>query len=804
MSAEGTAVGEVGADAIRSRQLWFYLIFFVGGMPALIYQVAWQRVLTLYFGVDIYSTSVIVATFMFGLGVGSLFGGWLADRVRKPVAYYAGIEILMGGFGFASLPLFSVVGQWLGGGPLATVVAVDFALLLVPTTLMGMTLPLMCRVVIGDTQSIGRHLSWLYGVNTFGAALGALLSAYLLIGIFGLDGATHLAAWLNIALALAVYVLAVTMGAEPATPKRGSQARALAEANPGSAGGRRLKYRWVLVFSFLSGFTALGYEIVWYRVLGIILHSTVYVFGTILFFFLSGIAVGSLLARTRIDRGGCIERFGLCQLGISAYAFVLFSLIGHLSWLPPMRQLIGASFFTTFHPSPELIAGHVDIYSLYSIADIGIWAILILGVPTILMGYGFTNLMREGARQVEQLGHAVGGMYFANILGSAIGSMTIGFLVIHYFGSEAALKLLIVLGSIVPLVIFARATRVPSYASGIAARSRRGLTYLAAVLMLATFVAFPGRTQIIRAVHFADYDAVDFIGAEDRTGVSVLRHQHEIIAFGQEAAILGESRLYIDGSHHGDASAAPFVEDWDVTVALAAHSAPRRVLSIGLGDGQMAVTAVQWPDVEELVVVELNGTLDRILRETSQGRAVLSSEKTTYVVDDGRRWLLANADERFDVILMFPLHAAHAYSGALYSLEFFRLLAQHLNEGGIVFLRTVDLYSTARTLVTAFPHVLRLDRSSYLAGMNAFRLNPERLPSSPEETIGRISADRDVILAHTGQARINLDLRPNSEYYVTYPFVSALQTRLRALDAYSVEDTGRFWSLIARRETEAE
>ena len=355
------------ADLVTRRQLVFYLIFFAGGMPALIYQVVWQRVLTLYFGVDIYSTSITVATFMMGLGVGSLIGGRLADRVQNRGPYYAGLEALMGCIGFASIPAFSFVGQSLAGAPLATVVLVDFVLLLLPTTLMGMTLPIMCRIVIGRDENIGRHLSWLYGVNTFGAATGSLLSAYVLVGVLGLDGATYLAAALNLVLALVVYRL--TTEARPTAVPAATMA-----PSPVATYADRddvLDYRWVLAFSFLSGFTALGYEIVWYRVLSVILHGTVYVFGTILFFYLAGIALGSLWSRGRIDEGNCVDRFARCQLGISAYSFVIFAVIGYFSWVPPIRQIIAASFFTTFHPAPELLAGHVDVFSLYSLLDIG-------------------------------------------------------------------------------------------------------------------------------------------------------------------------------------------------------------------------------------------------------------------------------------------------------------------------------------------------------------------------------------------------------------------------------------------------
>jgi spermidine synthase len=559
-----------------------------------------------------------------------------------------------------------------------------------------------------------------------------------------------------------------------------------------------LEYRWVLLFSFLSGFSALGYEIVWYRILGIILHGTVYVFGTILFFYLAGIAFGSLLARKHIDRGRCIDRFALCQLGIAAYAFVLFTALGHFSWLPPLRQLTAASFFTSFHPSPELIAGNVDIFSLYSLFDIGMWAILILGMPTTLMGYGFTNLMREGTQHVERLGHAVGGVYFANIVGSTIGSLTIGFGVIHYFGSENALKMLIVVGSVIPIVLFIRTRNsATSDSDAVTMSFTRKWIYVSFALVLFAIFTFPGKTRILRAIHFADYDRVTFLAAEDRTGVSALRQQQEVIAFGQEAAVLGQQRLYIDGSHHGDASDTALTEDWAVEVALAAHPAPRRVLSVGLGDGQMAATALRSSDVNELIIVELNGTLDRVLGHTIQGKTVLKSEKTKYVVDDGRRWLLAHPKEKFDVIMMFPLHAAHAFSGGLYSLEFFRILTDHLNENGILFLRTVDLFSTPKTLATVFPHVLRLDSSVYLASAKGFRLKENRLPFSAQEAVRHITADREVILAHTQSARINTDFRPNSEYYVTYPFVWSLQTRFRGPNVYKATSTDRFWKLIS-------
>jgi spermidine synthase len=779
----------------RWRVAALFAVFFLGGLPALMYQVTWQRVLTLYFGVDIYSTSVTVATFMFGLGAGSLFGGWLADRTRRAAIWYAVLEMLMSVYGFVSLALFSAVGRWLAGASLATTILADLLLLLVPTTLMGMTFPLMSRIVIADANVIGRRLSWLYGLNTMGAAVGALLSAYVLIGLFGLDGTTRIAASVNLTLAIVVSML---VARRPDDDRRETPPRSTISDFPAadSSRARKLGYRTILVFSFLSGLTALGYEIVWYRILGVMLHGTVYVFGTILFVFLAGNAFGSLLAGRQIDGGRCLERFAACQLAISAFTFVFFAVMGHLSWVPPLKQLTAASFFTTFHPAPELIAGVVDRFTLYSLFDIAFWTVAMLGVPTILMGYGFTNLLRAGIGHVESVGRSIGTVYVANIAGATIGSLSIGFLVLHYFGSENVLKLLVFLGAVVPILLWMQ-TRHRSVTENSAppAPAMSRAVFAASILIVVTAIAFPGRTQILKAIHFADHRAVSFAVAEDRTGVVALRQQSAVIAFPQESVILGEPRLYIDGSHHGDVSEVSAIDDWGTKVALAAHATPTRVLSIGLGDGQMAATAVLWPDVREVTVVELNSALARMMRDTAPGKTVLTSPKVNYVIDDGRRWLLANPAEKFDVILMFPLHAAHAYSGNLYSLEFLEIAARHLNDDGILFLRTVDLYSTARTVATVFPHVLRLDSSMYIAGRSAFRLNAERLPSTAAATVQRIAADQDEILRYARHARENRDFSPNSEYYITYPFVSVLQTRVRG-EIYAAEDSHKFWKLI--------
>ncbi|MBK8915657.1 MAG: fused MFS/spermidine synthase [Phycisphaerales bacterium] len=775
-------------DRVRERTL--FVIFFLAGAPALIYQVAWHRVLKLYFGVDIYSTAIIVSTFLLGLGLGALIGGVLADRSRRPGFWYALVEMAMGGFGMISLPLFAAVGSALAGTSLGWMIAADFLLLLIPTSLMGMTMPLMCRAVIHDDARLGRKLAGLYAVNTLGAAAGAVLTCYILIGPLGLDGTTWLAAGLNVGLAFIMLGVGNTAG-------RGAASPAVVEPQPARRAVRNdasepgLSYRGVLIAAMASGAIALGFEVIWYRVIGCLLHGTVYVFGTLLFFYLLGLGAGSLAAQRSIDKPGAATRFAWAQIGIGVYSLILFCVIGYLSWLPGLRHALVASTLLSFHPAPELVAGRVNAVTLYSAFDLIGWNMLILFVPTFLMGYGFPNLIRAGSRSVQQLGNSLGGIYFANIVGSAVGSLAVGFVGVEFLGTEHTLRVLIVAAIAVGAITLWRAAPDRVRAMGISL-PRRTAAGGALALMCVAALVFPGATRILRAIHAADQPGVEFTVHEDRTGVVALRMQTRQIAFGQEDRIINRWRLLIDGASHGslDHGLDEAGSEVELVAALAAVESPRRVLCIGLGDGMICNAAVADERVEEVVIVELNSGLKDMLCRTEQGRAIFDSGKVRFVVDDGRRWLLANPAEAFDVITMFPLHAAHAGSGTLYSAEFARLLHQRLTPGGLLYSRTQDLYCSARTLAVEFPHVLRVDRSVYLASDREFTFDADRLPAG-FEIAARVTADRDLILHSTAGARINGDLRPNSEYYLTYPYARYLATLDRDPLPFSLAAVGR-------------
>jgi spermidine synthase len=223
------------------------LLFLLSGGAALVYQVAWQRLLALHSGVGLYSVAMIVAAFMAGLGVGSLLGGRLSTRfgARRALVAFASLEVAIGAFGAASTYLYY---DWLYPyavhlpSPSWQAGMLHLAALLPPTVLMGMSLPFLVRAVVTDVARAGRRIGWLYGINVLGAAIGALATPWLLLPRLGLRGAVLAAAGANLIVgALAVLLALVRKGAESDGPgdtaaSRAATASPVAVASPAPPG----------------------------------------------------------------------------------------------------------------------------------------------------------------------------------------------------------------------------------------------------------------------------------------------------------------------------------------------------------------------------------------------------------------------------------------------------------------------------------------------------------------------------------------------------------------------------------------
>lgn len=678
-------------------------LFFLSGCAALVYQLIWQRVLTFFTGADLYSVTLIVAAFMAGLGLGSLAGGVLADRLslRARFVAFALAELGVAAFALGSLPLYyGVLYVRLGERDLPSLLVgvLLFLTLLVPTFLMGLSLPLLAGT-IGPTGK--RPEDWvgqLYGLNTLGAALGSLVAVWWLIRSWGFEGSVHAAAVLNLVCGLVALVLAGLVRDVPARPPVAEPAPA-----PDDPPAARLSFRtWMLLFAS-SGFVALSLEIVWFRLLGTILKSNAFTFATLLAVYLLGVGGGALLGR-RLARGSQRPTFMFLALQalIPAYAALALAALVHALDLgsPALLQAYVSQYEMldlphTLQALADWLAGRpLDGDArrlLWLFAELYLLVPLFLfGPPTLLMGVAFPYLQKATQTDPRLLGRRVGLLQAANILGCALGAILTGLVLLSLLGSAATLRLMVALGGCA--LLFSSSSR---------AGRRTAVATLPAVL--AALWLCPPELELWAALHGARPEQV--LLAEDGSGLSVLKDSLEggtrrTVVY---AGGIGQSFLPY-GGEHTLLGALPVL----------LHPAPRAVAIVGLGSGDTLYGAAARAETEVLHCIEIVAPQLETLRRLDRTHAyaglhlLLQDARVHHVTGDGRAFLLRST-ERLDVIEADALRPTSAFAGSLYSLEYFQLLRARLKPGGYA----VSWGPTARirqTFRQAFPHVLLLNQ----------------------------------------------------------------------------------------------
>jgi spermidine synthase len=755
------------------------LVFFFSGFASLMYQVVWQRLLTVHYGVGAVATTLIVSTYMLGLGLGALVGGALAERVRRRVLFYVAIEWVLGVFGAASPWLLDFLGRRTAGASYPASLACMAAFLALPTLLMGATLPLLTKIVNTWQRDFLKSLSFLYFVNTLGAAAGALFASYVAISFWGLDGATYLAAGINLALAAVIYAVARPMEPTAATgrttpfaPADGARAAvgpAAAQVSHRDAdvaqteiGGEGALGRWAYLCVFVTGFLAIGCEILWFRVLGVFLKDSPYAFSTILAVYLLGVALGSFgmvwYQRRKVGTRGR-AMFFLLQALIGVYLAATLAGFCHLfRHNARLQEGLRDAFWQTLHPPPW--DAHYEAFGpwLFQMTDVLIFPAIFVLVPTLLMGASFPLVTTLALRRPDREASAVGTVYFFNILGNVAGGIVTGYGLLEWLGTERT-ALAFSLASFAMLVF---ADRLGPWRWRPAWRAAAALG-----LAMVTIAVFPGKGEFYRMVHPGPPEGMQ-------------RHLQE----GMDAVVVTDAsedaiHNYINGLNHGHRPGY-----WYLREAVEAFAYARRcrdVLVIGFGAGTFTETALLLDEVERLTLVEISPTLLANLRKIELYRRILSDPRIRLVVEDGRRWLLQSG-QTYDMILIDPLRTTTSHSNNLYSLEFFALLRRHLTPEGLFLAWMDDDRVFPKTVASAFPYVrmYELNPRPYFMGFclaspspmteNAARKS-ELLQKIPAEMHARIMAygayvgDQETIFAMTAGYPINRDWRPVLEYY---------------------------------------
>jgi len=663
------------------------LLFLLSGASALVYQVAWQRILALHSGVGLYSVAMIVAAFMAGLGIGSHLGGRLSERTGALAALrlFALVELAIGLFGVASPFLYY---DWLY--PLASRLEspslpgglAHFAALLPPTLLMGMSLPLLVRAMLSDVSTAGRTIGYLYGINMLGAAAGAFLAPWLLLPWGGIPGAVTVAAAGNVLAGLGALLLA--RGASAGQ----TETDAASESPPQDRATHPFGL-WLSLYA-LSGFVALSLEILWFRLVDVAVKSTAFTFGTVLGTYLLGSAAGCLLAVPRVSRlRHPLAVFLLCQCAILSFAGL--SVIA-LTRLPPATPVYawlveywGTYRFFRFGHANEL----APVVHLYVVLPLFLFAL-----PTVLMGFAFPVLQRAVHDAVRTSGRKVGALQAANIAGCVLGSLLVGLVALQQLGTAEALRLLTLVG-----LVFA--------AVGVRYHGRRFA--LAAIVLVTLAMALPGSEELWRRLHGQTQPNERALFDEDATGVVAL-------------AARGPVRLRLSVNGKGN-SWLPFGGVHTVLGALPAviHPAPRQVAVVGLGSGDTAWAAGLRRETQSVSVFEISLPQPRILRRISEQQSLpelatfLADPRVAIRLEDGRRAFEAMRGEVFDAIETDAIWPESAGSGNLYSLEFFEACARRLRAGGLMctWAPTPRVRTTFRSV---FPHVLDVDSGVILIG----------------------------------------------------------------------------------------
>ncbi len=672
------------------------LLFFVSGFAALLYQVIWQRLLVFFSGADVHSATIVVAAFMAGLGCGSFAGGHVADRVsrRTSLALFACAEVAVAVFGFFSSRLFyDVLYTRLAHVDLGTVptALLLFAALLWPTFLMGASLPLLSRGLTRDVDGAASTIGLLYALNTLGAAAGAFGATWILLPQAGLEGSLRYAALLNAACAAGAIPLAWRGGDFAGT--RPARAPRVSAAVPADAGGIS---RWSLLFA-MSGFVGLSLELVWFRLLGVMLKSTSLTFGTLLAVYLAGLAAGSVAGSALSPR---VRRpavwFLLLQAGAGAYAVAGLALFirgldgtGPIAWFHDYFQQyegvdlrVALAYWAGAPVDPGSAPG--DVLRLY----VGL-PLLLIGPPTVMAGMSFPLLQRQVQTDLTRLGRRVGLLLTANVVGSTVGAFVTGLVLLDWLGSAGTMRVLAVMSAMFAVTAALsqglRPSRRTAAVAGVA---------IAAVLLA---VLMPDAQTFWARLHGTSSSFI--IQGEDGTGVSVLRGERQDFR---------RTVVYVNGLGQ---SWVPYGGIHTVLGALPAfiHPHPKRAALIGLGSGDTLFAMSGRSELERVTSIEIIAPQLGTLRELAKWQGypglqrILQDPRIAHVSGDGRRFL-ARSTERFDIIQADALRPHSAFAGNLYSDAYFRLLRDRLAPGGLA----VSWAPTARilrTFTTVFPYV---------------------------------------------------------------------------------------------------
>jgi len=674
------------------------LLFFFSGATSLVYQNIWARELHLIFGTSSYAIATVLAAFMGGLALGGFWMARHADRVKKPLLAYGLLEVGIGLYALIFPFLIQLIkplylGFYRAAEPTPLVFGlfqflVLSVLLLIPTTCMGATLPLLTRFVSERMGSVGKRVGMLYGINTLGAVLGVAMAGFYLLPVLGLSRTLQWAAAANLVLGIGAWVLSrrVGEGGEPPVVQ--------VEVDQNEP----LGLRPLLWIAALSGLAALVYELAWFRLLTLILGASTYAFSTMLLAFLIGIGLGgwaggpiSDRVRSRFGGRGVLFTVAWVQVGIGLLSFLMMLLYQEF----PVLYL-------------RLYDANAEGLGLGWSRQIWL-AILLMTPPALLMGATFSLLVRAGVGSATgTLGGHVGRIYGANTLGSLVGAVLAGFFLLPIFNVIGAVKFAIFINLVASFIAFSvvlkKVGRIRAFA--LALLCSLGLWrssppwnpafMTAGVYKYIQDLDSPTR-QNLWDFAVRDYDLL-YYDEGLSTVVTVAQSKHS-------------GNIWM--ANNGKVEASTTVDM--PTQVLVSHlpflfaQEPKKAVVIGLASGITAGAVTLHKDLESIQVVELEPAIIRASRFFDDfNHRPLEDPRVDLVLNDGRNHILLAEEESWDIVVSEPSNPWITGVSNLFTQEFWEMGKSRLTEGGI-WSQWVQLYGMApddlRSLLATFREV---------------------------------------------------------------------------------------------------
>ncbi|NQV16423.1 fused MFS/spermidine synthase [bacterium] len=702
-------------------------LFLFSGMTGLLYEIIWSRLIVKVIGAAPFAISIVLTVFMGGLGLGSYLAGKYIDRIKKPsqlLQLYGLLEIGIGIYALilpgmigASQPLFSSIYNQSSNHLLlfnSFIMVGAVFLFIVPVILMGATLPILIRFYVAKLGHLGSRVGGLYAINTIGAALGSLLSGFLLINIWGVDGTLRFAVVMNGIIGGIAFVAAnwISKRSESSI----DDATPMKQLLPDDNNNAQLRYSKAqqvaaLIIFAVSGFAAMAYEVIWTRLLALIIGPTTYSFSIVLTTFIIGLALGATVFGRIADRSKHPLRL-LLFTQIAAGVLALF-----------VSQFMGNSQFIF----AKLIFSLKDDFVQLSLAKGAILFLLMVG-PTIALGATFPLVGKIYTSSINQIGKSIGSAYAINTIGALLGSFSAGFLLIPILGKEDSISLVIGIQIITALFVFWFI-----YREKMSATKKVGIIAFG-ILGLILTLTFPhwDRQQLATGKYYR-FESKESLLRRTSWWDAIFKHPSELMpnTNGNELVFYGDGiggfttvvqhinsfgkrqyTLYNSGKADASSESDMPTQTMAAHIPLLFHPNAKNVMILGLASGITAGEALYY-DIDRLDIVEISEQVVEASKFFSELNSnVLKHAKTNLIIQDGRAHLELS-DQKYDIINSEPSNPWMAGLASLFTEEFFMLAKDRLNWDGI-FVQWLPSYQmdwatfsmVGRTFSKVFPNSL--------------------------------------------------------------------------------------------------